>query len=167
MKKIILFWYLNLSVFTFSRTIEEIKSSYEYILGESIWGMIIVFPLITFSFLFLCEVYKELKPYIKKHIFKEKEFENSKIIIYLNLIIFWYFLTTNSWILNKITPIFPIELILFFIYSLKKILTLIFENIDKKKLDNFILYFLVLLILSSFGNISLNNILEIFTKILP
>lgn len=120
MKKIILFWYLNLSVFTFSRTIEEIKSSYEYILGESIWGMIIVFPLITFSFLFLCEVYKELKPYIKKYFFRGNEFENSKVVIYLGLIILWCFLTTSSRMLNKMTPIFPLDLILFFIYSLKK-----------------------------------------------
>lgn len=78
MKKIILFFYLNLFVFTFSKTIEEVKSSYEYILGESIWGMIIVFPIITFSFLFLCEVYKELKPYIKKHILKKKNLKIQK-----------------------------------------------------------------------------------------
>lgn len=165
MKKISLILYLNLFITTFSKTIEETKNSYEYALGESIWSMIIIFPLLVFSFLFFCEIYKELKPYIKKYIFKDKEIKGFKIINYLNLIVFWLFLTSITHVINKITLTYPIQLILFFAYSLKKILALIFEDVDKKKLDNFTLYVLGLLLLLSFGNISLNTLLESLSKI--
>lgn len=89
MKKTVLFLYINLLVCIFSKTIEKIKNSYEYILGESIWGMIIVFPL---------------------------------------------------------------ELILFFTYSFKEILFLIFKDIERKSLDKFIFCFFGLLLLLSFVN---------------
>ena len=160
MKKVILFFYLNCFTLAFSKTIEEIKNSYEYLLGESIWGMIIFFPFMFFIYRILYECYK----ICNKKIITSKEYKKIdylKILNNIKLILIWCFLINITSITTRVTTIFPVWLILFFIYSFKEILNLFFKDIEKQKMDGFILFFFILVFCLSLGNLDLKNILGI------
>lgn len=160
MKKVILFFYLNCFTLAFSKTIEEIKNSYEYLLGESIWGMIIFFPFMFFIYRILYECHK----ICNKKIITSKEYKKIdylKILNNIKLILVWCFLINITSITTRVTTIFPVWLILFFIYSFKEILNLFFKDIEKQKMDGFILFFFILVFCLSLGNLDLKNILGI------
>ena len=158
MKKVILFFYLNCFTLAFSKTIEEIKNSYEYLLGESIWGMIIFFPFMFFIYRILYECHK----ICNKKIITSKEYKKIdylKILNNIKLILVWCFLINITSITTRVTTIFPVWLILFFIYFFKEILNLFFKDIEKQKIDGFILFFFILVFCLSLGNLDLKNIL--------
>ncbi len=122
--------------------------------------MIIFFPFMFFIYRILYECHK----ICNKKIIISKEYKKIdylKILNNIKLILVWCFLINITSIITRVTTIFPVWLILFFIYSFKEILNLFFKDIEKQKMDGFILFFFILVFCLSLGNLDLKNILGI------
>ena len=171
MKKLLLLLFLFNSI-TYSIPIEEVKDSYEYLLGEAIWSLILKSPFFFIITLFIYYIIfyfslnkKDYSYFLYIDIFKNN-LENKKellreVIVKIVKIVILFFIWIYNILTIKIINIFPLFSILIFIVSIRPFFMITFSCYNKKNLEKFLFtFFLIIFVLSLCTNN--NMIYELF-----